>query len=108
MEGQKKRLVISQKNCSDEILEALRAQYPTGYGDALIKVNKPNGEFFHAVTLELPDVIYLVKVDVKIDTMTEEDFDKQYGANEEEEDMEDKDSDDLENIAGGEMPNFDE
>ena len=33
----------------------------------IIKVDKPDGSFFYAVSLEVPDAIYLVKVDVKID-----------------------------------------
>jgi len=78
---QKKRLVVSYKNCSSEILQAIRDLYPAGYGDAIIKVEKPNGDFFHAITVDFEDVCYLVKIDVKIDNLTEEEFEKQYGAN---------------------------
>ena len=78
---QKKRLVVSYRNCPDEVLQAIREKYPAGYGDAIIKVEKPNGDFFHAITIDFEDVSYLVKVDVKIDNLTEEEFEKQFGAN---------------------------
>jgi hypothetical protein len=80
---QKKRLVVSYKNCSEEVLKAIKEKYPLGYGDAIIKIDKPNGDFFHAITVDLEDVSYLVKVDVKIDHLTEEEFEKQFGSNSE-------------------------
>ena len=76
---QKKRLVISYKNCPEEVLLAIKEKYPTGYGDGIIKVEKPNGEFFHAITVDLEDICYLVKVNVKIDNLTPEEFEKQFG-----------------------------
>ena len=78
---QKKRLVISYKNCPAEVIQAIKEKYPLGYGDAIIKVEKPNGEFFHAITVDFENVSYLVKVDVKIDNLTEEEFEKQFGSN---------------------------
>ena len=66
----KKRSVISYANLSPELLAALKEKYPRGYADYMgdiIKVDKPDGSFFYAVSLEVPDAIYLVKVDVKID-----------------------------------------
>ena len=99
----KKRLVISYKNCPTEVLQAIREKYPTGYGDAIIKVEKPNGEFFHAITIDFEDVSYLVKVDVKIDNLTEEEFEKQFGANageeSETENYDAKEDEDPDNIA---------
>ena len=77
----KKKLVISYKNCPANVIQAIKEKYPLGYGDAIIKVQKPNGEFFHAITLDFEDVSYLVKVDVKIDNLTEEEFEKQFGSN---------------------------
>ena len=82
---QKKRIVVSYKNCTAEVLQAIREKYPFGYGDAIIKVEKPNGDFFHAITVDLEEVSYLVKVNVKIDNLTEEEFEKQFGANTEDE-----------------------
>jgi len=37
----------------------------------IFKVDKPDGSFFYAISLEVPDAIYLVKVDVKIDDYEE-------------------------------------
>lgn len=65
-----KRAVISYDNMSQELMDAFREKYPRGYADYLsdiIKVEKPNGDFFHAVSLEVPGAIYLVKIKVKVD-----------------------------------------
>ena len=107
----KKRLVISYKNCSDEILKAIKEKYPLGYGDAIIKVEKPNGESFHAITIDFEDVSYLVKINVKIDNLTEEEFEKQFGANAGENsntsDFDNKGNEDPDNIASNDR-NYDE
>lgn len=66
----KKRAVISYENMSQELLDAFKEKYPHGYADYLgdiFKVEKPNGDFFYAVSLEVPDAVYLVKIKVKID-----------------------------------------
>jgi hypothetical protein len=76
----KKRVAVSYKNCSAEVLQAIKEKYPAGYGDAIIKVQKPNGDFFHAITIDLEDASYLVKVNVKIDNLTAEELVKQFGA----------------------------
>ncbi len=69
----KKKLVVSYKNLSDELLELFKKRYPHGYLDQVIKVTKPNNEYFHAVSLETEDASYLVKVNVKIDSKPKED-----------------------------------
>ena len=108
---QKKRLVVSYRNCPDEVLQAIREKYPAGYGDAIIKVEKPNGDFFHAITLDFENISYLVKVDVKIDNLTEEEFEKQFGANAGEDsnvsDYEVKEDENPDNLASSDS-NFDE
>ena len=108
---QKKRLVISYKNCSAEVLQAIKEKYPFGYGDAIIKVEKPNGDFFHAITVNFEDICYLVKVDVKIDSLTEEEFEKQFGssANDDtdEGEFEPKDDENPENVVSPDS-NYDE
>lgn len=98
---QKKRLVVSYKNCSAEVLQAVKEKYPLGYGDAIRKIEKPNGDFFHAITVDLEDVSYLVKVDVKIDHLTEEEFEKQFGSNNEDADStsEGKSEESADNVA---------
>ena len=107
----KKRLVISYKNCTAKVIQAIKEKYPMGYGDAIIKVQKPNGEFFHAITLDFEDVSYLVKVDVKIDNLTEEEFEKQFGSNVGDDsggaDFDAKDSENPDNVASSDS-NYDE
>jgi hypothetical protein len=76
---EKKRLVVNYKSCSNEVMEAIKKKYPTGYNDSVIKVQKPNNEFFYAITIDTADASYLVKVDVKIDNLTEEEFEKEFG-----------------------------
>jgi hypothetical protein len=68
----KKKLVVSYKNLSPDLVALIKEIYPKGYSDYLIKVNKGNGEFFYAITLDTETADYLVKVDVKIDSEIEE------------------------------------
>ncbi len=66
----KKRAVISYDNMSAELQAAFKEKYPKGYADYmgdLFKVDKPDGSFFYAVSVEIPDAIYLVKMQVNID-----------------------------------------
>lgn len=73
----KKRVVTSYKNLSPEILEEVKKKYPNGWNDFVLKVEKPTGDFFYAITLDTLDVSYLIKVDVKIDNRIKgEDEDK--------------------------------
>ena len=68
----KKRLVVSYQNLSEELLDALKKRYPNGYGDSVMKINGPNDKVFYAVMLDTTEASYLVKVDVKIDSVGEE------------------------------------
>lgn len=66
----KKRHVVSYEKMSEELREAFSAKYPRGFNDYLadlVKYPKPDGSFFYAVTVEIPDAIYLVKINVKTD-----------------------------------------
>lgn len=70
MSTDKRRAVVSYENMSEELLAAFMEKYPKGYADYLsdlVKYDKPNGESFYAVTVEIPDAIYLVKIKVKTD-----------------------------------------
>ena len=65
-----KRHVVSYENMSPELLAAFNEKYPHGFQDYLgdlIKYPKPDGTSFYAVTVEIPDAIYLVKIQVKTD-----------------------------------------
>lgn len=66
----KKRAVISYDNMSPELQAAFKEKYPRGYADYmgdLFKVDKPDGSSFYAVEVDIPDAVYLVKIDVDID-----------------------------------------
>ena len=70
MSTPKRRAVISFENMSDELAAAFSEKYPKGYSDYfpdLVKYDKPDGTSFYAVTVEIPDAIYLVKIHVKTD-----------------------------------------
>ncbi len=70
----KRRAVVSYANMNPELSAAFRNKYPKGYSDymgEIMKVDKPDGSFFYAVSVELPDAIYLVKIEVKIDDYEE-------------------------------------
>lgn len=64
----KKKLIISYKNISHEIIEAIKDQYPEGFQIYIKKIEIGPEKFFHAFEVETDDTLYLVKVDVKIDT----------------------------------------
>ena len=63
----KKHLVASFHNLSPELQEEIKQKYPLGFTDAMIRVDKPNGDFFYAV-----------KIDVKIDDLSEDEEEKEY------------------------------
>lgn len=66
----KRRAVVSYENMSDEVAAAFAEKYPRGYSDYfpdLMSYPKPDGTSFYAVTIEIPDAIYLVKIHVKTD-----------------------------------------
>ena len=74
----KKRLVTSFNNLAPELQEAVKAAYPLGYTDYMMRVDKPNGDFFFAVPFETEEISYLVKIDVRVDDITDDDDDKEY------------------------------
>ena len=70
MSTTKRRAVVSYENMSEELAAAFAEKYPKGYSDYfpdLVKYDKPDGTSFYAVTVEIPDAIYLVKIKVKTD-----------------------------------------
>ncbi|MDY3979709.1 MAG: hypothetical protein SOZ00_06780 [Tidjanibacter sp.] len=74
----KRHSVISFLNLAPELQEEVKKFYPTGYTEAMIRVDKPDGTFFYAVPFETDEVSYLVKIDVKIDDHLDEEEDKEY------------------------------
>ena len=63
----KKHIATSFHNLSPELQEAVKAKYPLGFTDAMIRVDKPNGDFFYAVPYDTDEIAYMVKIDVKVD-----------------------------------------
>ena len=98
----KKHIVTSFHNLAPELQEAVRALYPLGFTEAMMRIDKPNGDFFYAVPFDTEEIAYLVKIDVKIDDKAHEEDDKDYydddlkGADElqDDEQMESNSSDD--------------
>ncbi|MBQ5879211.1 MAG: hypothetical protein IIW59_03855, partial [Alistipes sp.] len=74
----KKHIVTSFNNLPAELQEAVKAFYPLGFTDAMMRIDKPNGDFFYAVPFDTEDTAYLVKIDVKIDDKAGEEDDKDY------------------------------
>ena len=100
----KKRLIISYHNLPEELQEKLRQQYPNGYTESMKRIDKGLGNFFYAVVLETEDINYLVKVDVKIDDIEDEE-EKDYfddpeigGADEIMDTADEEQSEELENV----------
>ncbi|MDR3227524.1 MAG: hypothetical protein LBT56_07635 [Prevotellaceae bacterium] len=72
----KRRIVVNYNQLAPELIELLNEQYPLGWRNFIIKVEKGNGDFFHAITLDTEDVSYLIKVPVKIDNEITDDVEK--------------------------------
>lgn len=71
----KKNLIVSYKNLTDDLKEKFKEAYPEGYNNYITKFVKPNGEAIFVVPFDTEDTAYMVKFDVKIDTLGE-DLDK--------------------------------
>lgn len=78
----------------------MKALYPLGYSDVMMRIDKPNGDFFYAVPFETEEVSYLVKIDVKIDEVRDDDDDKDFFGDDEikgADEIQDDGSDDVDN-----------
>lgn len=76
-QNKKKKLIVSYKNLSEDLLEKFKEAYPEGYKDYIQKSIKPNGEPIFVVPFETEEVSYMVKFEVKIDTaLLDDDLDK--------------------------------
>jgi hypothetical protein len=64
----KLKKAVRYENLPKEVVDVIREQYPDGWKDFVIKVTKPDKSFFFAITVETPEITYLVKVNVRIDT----------------------------------------
>jgi len=70
MADTKRHRVVSYENMNEALADTFNEKYPHGFNDFLpdlVKYTKPDGTPFYAVTLELPDAVYLVKIKVQTD-----------------------------------------
>ncbi|MDR0437659.1 MAG: hypothetical protein LBH22_05080 [Bacteroidales bacterium] len=75
-----KNVIVSYNKIGNDLKLELIKKYPDGYGNHIVRYPKPNGEYFFAVPLDVTDMHYLIKVEVKIDNLiTEDEFDKHFG-----------------------------
>ena len=74
----KKHIVTSFHNLTPELQDAVKEKYPLGFTEAMMRVDKPNGDFFYAVPFDTDEIAYMVKVDVKVDDNSHDDDDKDY------------------------------
>ncbi|MDR0421044.1 MAG: hypothetical protein LBH30_06330 [Prevotellaceae bacterium] len=72
----KRRIVVNYSQLAPELIELLNEKYPLGWRDYILKVEKGNGDFFHAIMLDTQDVSYLIKVTVKVDSEITDDVEK--------------------------------
>ena len=75
----KKRIVTSMDKITPEIKKLIAETYPFGWKNNVIRINKPNGEFFHAIPLSTPEIAYLIKVQVKVDSKSDLEKEEQKG-----------------------------
>ena len=74
----KKRVVASFSNLTNDLQEQVKQKYPTGFNDSMIRIDKPDGTFFYAVSYDTNDISYLVKINVKIDNASQDDDEKDF------------------------------
>lgn len=74
----KKHIVTSFHNLAQELQDAVKERYPLGFTEAMLRVDKPNGDFFYAVPFDTDEIAYMVKIDVRIDDNAHEEDDKDY------------------------------
>lgn len=98
----KKKLIVSYKNLSEDLLELFKEAYPEGYRDYIQRTVKPNGESIFVVPLETDDTTYMIKIEVKVDSAlaADEEMDKDFYGDDDDKEMDfdtldsiDKDSD---------------
>lgn len=72
MQQTRKRHVVSYEKMSRELSEVFAEKYPKGftsYLPDLEKYTKPDGTPFYAVTVEMGEDVYLVKIQIETDDL---------------------------------------
>lgn len=101
-DNKKRRLVTSFNNLSPEQQSEVKALYPLGFNEVMMRIDKPDGTFFYTVPYETEDTYYMVKIDVKVDDGSDDGDDGYY----DDDDL--KGADELADSAGSEEPSDDD
>ena len=48
--------IVKFEDITDDIRAAILINYPDGWEDAIFKVDKPNGDYFYAFTVNTPEI----------------------------------------------------
>jgi hypothetical protein len=99
-----KRIIVDYKKLNNEILNLVVDKYPDGYDyDDIISFKNANNEIVEAIEIRTEDVMYLVKVGVRLIEAMENHVDE-----DEDEDDENEDLDINENDADIEIENVED
>lgn len=85
----KRHVFVDYRSCPSEVLEILQQKYPYGFTKDLIKFQNTKGDTISGVRVELDDIVYLVKVNVRLKEMVQD-----YDLDDDDDDIE-KDENDL-------------
>ena len=72
MIDKRKRHIVSLEKMPADVRAAFNENYPGGIEECEDDIQlcpKPNGEVFYAVTIDLPEDIYLVRIPVEVDSL---------------------------------------
>lgn len=96
---EKKRVIKSIENITEDVMEAIKKKYPDGWSNHVQRINKGNNEFMHVITVDTADTAYMIKVKVKVDSLEEvEKFSRQVDTGDTV-DVPDDDNDNVEDLA---------
>jgi len=71
------RKIVKYSKLTDEVLDLLVKKFPDGYGDDdIIKFQNAKGETIKAVEVRTDEIIYLVKISVKLAQRMEDHFEE--------------------------------
>lgn len=65
------RKIISFEKLDTDVQRALNEKYPYGWRNDIRKIEKGNGPCFYAISFDYDEFSYLIKVDVKIDFLSD-------------------------------------
>ena len=74
----KRRLITSFHNLTPEQQAEVKALYPLGFSEVMMRYDKPDGSFFYTVPYGTEGTYYMVKIDVKVDDGQGDDNDGYY------------------------------